>query len=55
MRTVLVVGKYYPPYFGGIELVTKQCADSLLAKYKVVVLCHNVSNSTWSKRMAILQ
>ncbi len=46
MRTVLVVGKYYPPYFGGIEVVTQQCVESLQSMYKVVVLCHNTSNTT---------
>ena len=46
MRTVLVIGKYYPPCFGGIELVTQQCVESLRSKYKVVVLCHNTSNKT---------
>ena len=46
MQTVLVIGKYYPPYFGGIEQVTKQCVESLRSDYKVVVLCYNASNTT---------
>ena len=46
MQTILVIGKYYPPYFGGIEQVTKQCVESVSADYKVVVLCHNASNTT---------
>ena len=35
---ILVIGKYYPPFNGGIELVTRQYAERLSQRYEVDVL-----------------
>lgn len=38
---VVVIGKYYPPEFGGIEKYTADVVRSLSRKYKVTALVHN--------------
>jgi glycosyltransferase involved in cell wall biosynthesis len=40
-KHIVIIGKYYPPEFGGIEKYTADVARSLARKYRVTVLVHN--------------
>jgi glycosyltransferase involved in cell wall biosynthesis len=42
-KHVVIIGKYYPPVFGGIEKYTSLVANSLSRNYRVTVLVHNAA------------
>ena len=41
MARILIVGKYYPPYCGGIENYTAQVAEALAARHEVTAVVFN--------------
>lgn len=41
MGKVLVLGKYYPPFHGGVEATTRDISETLAAEHDVVVYCFN--------------
>jgi len=41
MADVLVLGKYYPPFSGGIEVNTRDVSEGLAADHSVTVICFN--------------
>ncbi len=41
MKHIVIVGKYYPPEFGGVERYTSEVARSMSDKYRITVLVHN--------------
>ena len=43
-KHVVIIGKYYPPEFGGIEKYTSDVARSLSRKHRVTVLVHNTAS-----------
>jgi rhamnosyl/mannosyltransferase len=46
MRQVVVIGKYYPPYAGGIEFNTQQVSRLLSNSHAVLVHCFNHEQGT---------
>lgn len=40
-KHVLIIGKYYPPVFGGVERYAADVARTAARKYRVTVLVHN--------------
>lgn len=44
MKNILVVGKYYPPYNGGIEQVTKMYSDGISSTYNVTVISNSAAS-----------
>jgi rhamnosyl/mannosyltransferase len=38
---IVQLGKYFPPYFGGIERVTELSAKALARDHEVTVICHS--------------
>ncbi|RCH56641.1 hypothetical protein DJ568_01920 [Mucilaginibacter hurinus] len=43
---ILQVGKYYPPYKGGIENNTRHCSEELSKDHEVIVLVFNTNSQT---------
>jgi len=43
---VLQIGKYFPPYQGGVEIVTEMSARALAGVHEVTVVCHNTDRNT---------
>lgn len=41
MKHILIIGKYYPPAFGGVERYTREVAVLAAKTYRVTVLVHN--------------
>ena len=62
MADILVLGKYYPPYSGGIEVNTRDVSEGLAAEHTVTVICFNhdkgsrtdIINNVTVKRFGIL-
>jgi glycosyltransferase involved in cell wall biosynthesis len=46
MKRVLVLGKYYPPFSGGIEAYTKDVSEALALENDVTVYCFNHKGGT---------
>jgi glycosyltransferase involved in cell wall biosynthesis len=51
MKKVLHIGKFYPPYYGGIEQVTQDLVQSLSRDYINIVLVFNSSNSSVKQKI----
>ncbi len=45
MKHVVIIGKYYPPEFGGIERYTRDVADVAVRGHRVTVVVHNRERS----------
>ena len=41
LKHIVIVGKYYPPEFGGVERYTSEVASALSSKYRVTVVVHS--------------
>ena len=46
MPQVLVLGKYYPPFSGGIEVNTRDVSEALAKGHDVTVYCFNHERGT---------
>jgi glycosyltransferase involved in cell wall biosynthesis len=44
MAHILIIGKYYPPEFGGVERYTHDLARATARRHRVTVLVHNREN-----------
>ena len=45
---IVAIGKYFPPFFGGVELMTELSARALSISHDVTVICHS-NDSAGSK------
>lgn len=52
MKRVLVLGKYYPPYSGGIEAYTRDVSEELARDNDVTVFCFNHEGGTVRETIA---
>lgn len=41
MKHIVIVGKYYPPEFGGVERYTRDVADAVSDRHQVTVVVHS--------------
>ena len=52
MKHILIIGKYYPPEFGGVERYTYDVARVAAEAYRVTVLVHNIGPNNSIERHA---
>jgi glycosyltransferase involved in cell wall biosynthesis len=50
MKHVVVIGKYYPPEFGGVERYAYDLAHIAAKTHRVTVLVHNTGPKDWIER-----